>query len=459
MDSIKKIEEISSKNNEIFEKIFLNEAILTRTRDRVYTYAINGNYLYRMGGEGAYLEATFNRPEFAWLLNAKFKADYIFIKGDQLTFTGDWYSGSFEGYSFATGSNFIGGEFKGERYEAGNKSFKAPPEKYFKGIWENPQDGILGVEMYKEPIENTADGIELAAVPTGWFVTVLGEGGEKLTFRVIKKLDDKDTNFVFQIYPNLQKLQVLWETIRTNYLNNGHIVKGMPFNLLGATYQIGQVDSIFVTNEQPGERVSAKDTVDFSLDPKLKGFLSYKNTAIPIEIDSSSQEGKDFVEQFKKDLPRGVFSDLLKNLAGYISSGIVRGFSDDEFVGLAPIFNNIRGIKVTDNKARELMSYLNKFMLYIAGEAADVDTNNLITESVLKIKTLITNKIKQALKTNTYVPYFQRDPVLNRNKSGIYPRIPKGNMPLSPKQQQQKNKDAEAQIRAFLANKNKKKSE
>jgi hypothetical protein len=179
---------------------------------------------------------------------------------------------------------------------------------------------------------------------------------------------------------------------------------------LGANYQINNVVSIFVSDEIPGVRISVKNSVDFSIDPNLKGFLSYKNIAIPIEVDSSTQEGKDFVEQFKKDLPRGVFSDVLKKIQDYIAAGTITGFSDEEFIGLAPIFNNIRGRKVTNQQVRDLMSYLNKFMLYVAKESKDIDTATLVTESIIKMKDILTKKIKQKLKVDKFIkPIVQKD--------------------------------------------------
>jgi hypothetical protein len=432
MDSLKKLEEISSQNKEIFDKIFkkksLNEAIIQRIKDKP-GYLVNGNYVYRMGSDGTiapFVENTWTLPEYSWVVNARFEADYIYFFNRQVQFRGKWYDGSFEGYEFLGGSYFYDGEFKGQIYNSSNKFFQAQPDQFFSGLWMNHQEGILGVELYTSPIEN-ASSIEFAAIPTGWFISVVGDRGEKLSFSVIKKIDDKDTDFIFQVYPNLEKLKVEWETIRADYIRQGNIAVGSTFNLLGTKHTINRVTSISVTNEVPGVRISAKNTIDFSIDPSLKGFLSYKNIAIPVEINSSSQEGKDFVEQFKKDLPRGVFSDVLKKIQSYIAAGVINGFYSDEFIGLAPLFNNIRGTKsklVPD--AQKAMDYLNKFMLYVAGEAKDVDTATFVQESVIKLKDAITKKIKQALKVDKYIKrteLFQKKQVPGQPDADAYEKV------------------------------------
>lgn len=414
MDSLKKLEEISSQNKEIFDKIFkkesLNEAIIQRIKNKP-GYLINGNYVYSMGSDGTvapFVENTWTLPEYSWLVNARFESDYIYFFNKQVQFRGKWYDGSFEGYEFLGGSYFYDGEFKGQIYNSSNKFFQASPDQFFSGLWMNHQDGILGVDLYTAPIDN-ASSIELAAVPTGWFISIVGDKGEKINFAVVKKIDDKNTDFIFQIYPSLEKLKVEWETIRADYLRQGIIAVRGAFNLLGTKYAIKKIASISVTNEVPGVRISAKNTIDFSADPLLKNFMSYNNIPISVEINSSTQEGKDFVEQFKKDLPRGVFSDVLNKIKNYIAAGTIRGFYSDEFIGLAPIFNNIKGSYGINDKlvpdAEKAMDYLNKFMLYVAGESGNFDTNAppVITESILKIKDLILGKIKKALKVDKYI--------------------------------------------------------
>jgi len=415
MDALKSLEEISLKNEAIFSKFFKKPP----ASNSYYSLTNNNGHINPIDDMGSDGSIQYNVEGglklFPWLFNATFSAEFIYFKNKKVWFRGRWENGIFEGERFMEGSQFVSGKFKGGIYEAENDGYEAAPDSFLSGTWENYEHGILGRELYTKPIINTEESVELVSVPTGWFVTLIGEQNAKVTFKIIKKIDDKNTDFIFQIYPNLHSLQIAWETIRANYLNNGYIIKGKSFELLGNQYKINKVNSIVVSNEQPEERISAKNIIDFSVDSNLKNFLSYKKIPISIEVDSSSQIGKDFVEQFKKDLPRGVFSDVLKQMQNYVAAGIITGFVDKDFVGLAPVFNNTIGDKgknekiIKDEKIMDLMLYLNNFMLYIAKESKDIDKSELMTESVLKINNVIIKKIKQILKIDKFIKVPEKD--------------------------------------------------
>jgi hypothetical protein len=407
MDLINKLEKISLRNEGLFNNIFSKK----KSSDANYLkdakphgYFLGNNYVYGMGSDGhvnPFLQSTWSDGDYDWLINAKFHASYMYFLGDKLKFSGKWNNGSFEGYDFTGDSYFFGGEFRGEKFSVNNNRFQATPNSFFSGKWMDYKNGILGVDLYKDVIVDTMNSIELAAVPTNWYVTVCGNG-RQVTFKVVKKIDDNNTTFTFKMYPDLKQIQVEWENIRRNYLDFGYIIKGRDFTLLSG-YEIYDVDSIVVTNEEPEVKISSINTISFALDPNLKNFLSYKNIPVTIEINSSSQRGKDFVEQFKKDLPKGVFSNVLSKLASYIASGFITGVPDEEFIDLAPIFNNTRGIEIKSENIRQLMLYLNNFIIYVANEATDFDTNTVITESVVKTKNVIIEKIKKILKIDTYI--------------------------------------------------------
>ncbi|MFA5067048.1 MAG: hypothetical protein WC466_03285 [Candidatus Izemoplasmatales bacterium] len=415
MDFLGRLNEISKKNKVIFDNIFKKNIIqekkeyILQKPKRGLGYFVNGNYVYTMGSDGhvnPFSEALWRMRQYIWIVNARFEASLIYFLGEKIRFKGKWANGSFEGYEFMPNSVFLGGEFKGEIYNSLNEYFKVSPVRFISGKWMNPQNGILGVELQEKPVENM-NHVELASVPVNWFIKLVGiKDGERksLNFKIIKKLDDKSADFVFQIYPNLEKIEVLWEDIRSQYRQKGGAVVGEKFDLLGEKYYFENIESISIDSSDPHEKISAKNTINFASDNNLKGFLTYQKTPVTFQVNSSSQEGKDFVEKFKLDLSRGEFSKKLSEIRNYIASGIINGFLDEDFVALIPIFNNIKGGKIQNQKIWDLMDYLNKFVMYVINEASDLDTEKLISEELLKIKNILTKRLKDFLKIKKVKP-------------------------------------------------------
>lgn len=423
MDSIKKLEEI----NKVTEGLF-KSASGYLTRNRKGGYFLNNNPVDGMFGDGLFSPVTWSNPGLAWLINSKFDADFItLVAGNRVKMNGIWNEGTFEGESFAgtfnngtfrgktfsgtfkngifegnsfegTQSVFENGEFRGNIYNAGNVGFfRATPDKYFKGLWINHQNGILGIDLIKEPIENTVENIELAAVPDGWFVTLIGDKGKKLIFKVIKKIDDKSTDFVFEIYPSLAKLKVLWETIRVDYINNGHINKGRQFGLLGQQYLITNITSIVVSNEQPNVIVNAQNTIDFSKDKRLNKFFLYGKNPLKFQVSTNSPDAVEKIQGIQKFIDSGGFYNGLNRLKFLIQNKSIDGYNNEKWEFLKPVFNNVIGIKpATDKKVLEFMKYLN-YIISI------VTLNSKLLLKEYKTNSIFIGILKKFLETDKYI--------------------------------------------------------
>ena len=276
MDSLKKLEEINQTNEGIFNKIFgrfsksnqQSAAPQQNTKSQKKQpppqgknvmnfnmsvgYKLNGNYIQNLHGSypNAHLQETWEQPEFDWLIGSKFNANAIYLDEYGLHFSGKWYGGIFEGYDFldGSGSNFIGGAFNGDIYSAPNSTFNVKPQNFIRGKYMDYQNGILGTMPYSRDIEDTSEYIELIRVPINWYVTIGDKKGKNITFKMIKKIDDVNTNFIFKIMPNIKK-PIGWSTIRKNYESLGFIEKGGNFNLLGKEFAIKNISSIIVSSK------------------------------------------------------------------------------------------------------------------------------------------------------------------------------------------------------------------
>ena len=407
MDSLKKLEEINSVNEGIFSNIFgkkQNDKVVADSKNGI-GYFLNGNYIKTILGDFPYDKDLWNEraPALNWLLRGKYEADKIVVENKtEVYFLGKWYEGDFKGkvFSWGAGAEFNGGEFRGQAYKANNSTYKAGAENYYTGTFADYINGILGTNLYTSEINDTENFIELIRVPDNWVITLKGDRNKSLTFRIIKKIDDKNTDFIFELIPSTDKVKILWENIRVNYRNNGIIAKGNAFELFGGENIIQDVKSIIVASKAKEFKMASKSTIDFSLDKRLKGFLQTKNK-MPVSFDliSSKPEQKTYIQGFINDLKNGDFYDNLKLLEKYINLGAIDGYL--KYIFMAPIFDNEVGQiknKQLESEINELLKYFNDFMYFIVEKAGKIGVKNAIIKSMKKELGII-NKVASKSKT------------------------------------------------------------
>lgn len=387
MDQLKKLKEINTINEGLFDSIFgkKSDGTTVLKKARGAGYFLNSNYIYRFKSDGSifpYSQETWQIPKFSWILNTKFEANTIRFENELLYFEGKWLNGDFKGYGFyGSNSSFEGGRFLGQIYNAPNNLFKVQPDQYYSGIYKDDKSGVLGSQYLTKPINNTEQIIELISIPNNWYV-ILDDGNKKVIFKVVKKLDNVNTDFKFELAPSSNIVTIEWETIRANYLNHGFIAKEKSFSLFGEEFGIQNIKSIIVTPENPGYKVSSKTAINFANDNKLKRFLTYQGEPITFEVDSSSVDGKEFVKNFIQDIVSGTFYKNLELFRKYIETGEIKGYSDAEFINLAPIFNNERNGIVSNRDVHQLMKYFDDVMKYIVEDSKYV--KKLLIKSLKK---------------------------------------------------------------------------
>jgi len=368
MDSLKKIEEISLKNEALFNKVFKHNAPVANllTQNSQGNYFLNGNFVYSFGTDGTanpYIQETWQEDDLKWILepDVKFEASYIYFRNRKLGFQGKWLSGAFKGETFdGTRSTFEGGTFEGGTYGAPNASFKISPENFKGGKFIDSEKGLLGTSNYTTPQEN-ANAISLISIPVGWSVKLTGDGGKEVSFKVIKKMDEENSNFQFQTLNDLKSYSVPWQIIVSDFQTYGFIKKNSSFILLGAQYSLGSVENISLTQEDLAVKVQNKEVLDFSQDVSLAPFFPGK-----IEINLSSQEDIDRAKNIQTKIKNGGLANGLNTLKDLIQKKVVDGYMNDEWYYLKPLFNDVKGKQIKNPKVVEIMQGLNDVLELIS---------------------------------------------------------------------------------------------
>ena len=419
MDSIEKLYNQIELNEGIFDKLLGKNKQSQETnylqKAKGAGYYLNGNYVYSMYGDGRInplFQNVWKLPKYKWLLDSKFKASVISLSEDGVSFMGKWYEGEFLGYRFSSGNDvlFLGGTFNGKIYDAANHTFKVEPQNYINGLFLDYKNGILGRELYKNNIQNTNSFIEIIRIPDNWVVTIKGDDNKKLSFKVLKKIDDKNTNFVFEIITTNEKKMVNWESIRNNYEKFGYIQKGGNFGLFGKNLFIKNIKSIVLEqtvvsgNGISNSMVGNAGVINFSLDKRLKSFVLAKNNKpFTFQVDTKNAIANNFIEIFQRDLEDGNFYRLLNKFKLQIEYGFVNGFVSAKYIHLASLFNNDKGTileKDIQPEVADILAYFNNFMEFVVEGSSNNGIKKQIISSMKKFLNLTNGVIKPNIKQN-----------------------------------------------------------
>lgn len=406
MDSLKKIEEISLKNEALFNRVFGHKAPKVRilAKNNQGNYFINGNFVYAFGTDGTanpYVEDTWSEPDMDWILepNVKFKASYIVIKNRKIEFQGTWDSGTFKGANFSGERSFFekDGIFQGEMYSSPNANFRAPEDQFISGKWADYKNGILGKTNYASSQENVSD-IALVSVPVGWTIMMTGDGGKEVNLKVLKKIDNVNTEFQFQVLGDLKKYTVDWESIRSNYLKNGFIIKGRSFDLLGhPEYALSNIENVSLVSETPAVKAQSINVLDFTQDVNLAGLFPGK-----IQIALSDENDIKKVKDFQAKIKSGALANNIDVLKDLIQKGEIDGYIDDNLYYLKPVFNNNKGsetqIKIisANKKIMNMMRELNDLLEIIS-------FNSQVLQEAVSVYDSLVKSMKNALNINKFI--------------------------------------------------------
>lgn len=418
MDSLKKIEEISQQNEALFDKIFGHAAPKVRTlaKNNQGNYFINGNFVYTFATDGTanpYIEDTWYEPDMKWILepDVKFRASYIVIKKRKIEFQGTWNNGTFKGANFSGERSYFeeDGIFQGEVYSAPNENFKAIEDNFISGKWVDYKNGILGKTNYTSEQENVSD-IALISVPVGWTVVISGDGNKKINLKVLKKIDNISTDFQFQVLEDLKKYTVDWETIRSNYLQNGFVIKGRTFRLLGRPeYEISDVESVSLVSESPAVKAQNVNVLDFSKDSNLSGILPGKVQIVLSDVNDINR-----AKEFQRKIDNGVLEKTITILKDLIQKRELDGYVDDNLYYLKPVFNNNKGsqakinIILKNQNVMNMMRELNDLLELISFNS------QVIKEADGGVYNALVKNMKKALDVNKFIA-----PVVPRAQKAI----------------------------------------
>ena len=125
------------------------------------------------------------------------------------------------------GGKLLGGPYKGNSFEgffnAKNENFQAKPTAFIEGQFNDiDKKGILGIPNI---LKVTKKQFNLIQIPEGYSLNILTSSGVDYRIDVLKRLDIKDSNFVYlvtdgsEINPQSKQVVLAWPEIRTNYKN------------------------------------------------------------------------------------------------------------------------------------------------------------------------------------------------------------------------------------------------
>lgn len=400
MDSIKKLEEISLQSEALFNRVFGHQAPQMKflKKNNQGNYFINNNFVYDFGTDGTanpYDEDMWRDVDMKWILepDVKFKASYISIRNRKLDFQGTWESGVFRGAYFSGTRSFFesGGVFAGGVYDAPNENFKAMETRFVTGKWTDYKNGILGKANYDSESENTS-WVALISVPINWVVKLKGDGGKELSIKVLKKIDNINTDFQFQVLEDSKVFTIKWQTIRENYHNSGFFIKSDSFELLGDAYKINRIDQVSLLKGDYS--IKNQDVVDFSKNQNLAKLFSIKGVPLKFKLNVNTSDVQNKIAQLQKSIEDGsLYSELLQ-IKHFIESGDITGYSDNEFTYLKPVFNNIQGKVIVDKNVLSIMKKINEIIWLLSFNS------NIIKESKNETLSIVVNIFKKILQTN-----------------------------------------------------------
>lgn len=418
MDSLKKLEELNKINEGLFDKIFKKnkqqpeqEPVNVLTKDSGVGFRLNGNYIEKLYGTDPYAlsQNTWNLPEYKWLYGCEFEADAMHTSREGLYFSGKWESGEFKGYEFMDTEDamFLGGKFNGEIYGASYDSFKINPWDYLGGTFEDAENGVLGKKPYSREIKNTDGFIEIIRIPLNWYVTIKGDKGKAITFKVVRKLvkngEDGITTIDFQVLPGNNIVRVNWLNIIKDYNNFGFIRKGANFNVLGTNLTLSKVNYIVLSDKMENIQVSQKTEINFSKDKKLKPFI--KNIPKPFNVIIKDGITKLNIDTFVTDINNGSFYKKLYLLKEFIKNGHVDGYISTSYIHLSPIFGKKGTLnpEEVEKNVIDIMHYFDNFMKFVAFEIKNEKIKNAIIKSMKEFLE-IENTSQQITKNVTQNP-------------------------------------------------------
>ena len=419
MDTLKKLNEISLQNEALYDSIFGHKApnVKVIKKNDKGNYFINGNFVYTFATDGTanpYVQSTWSEPDMKWITepDVKFKATYIIINKRKIEFQGTWSNGRFAGSNFSGDRSYFekGGVFQGEEYSAPNENFKAPEENFISGRWIDYENGILGKANYKDKQENVSD-IALVSIPVGWTVNIAGDNKKEINLKVLKKIDNVSTTFEFEVMESKKKYSVLWETIRKDYLNNGFVVKGKSFDLLGSPeYSFSSIEKISLLNESPAVKTQNFNVLDFTKDKSLAGILPGK-----IEVVLSDESDIERINLLQRKITDGTLGRDISILKNLIQKGEVNGYVDNSLYYLKQVFNNNKGsvesakIIASDSKIMAIMKELNDLLELVS-------FNSQVLKEVREgaYGTLVKN-LKAVLAVDKYIKPIEEKPLRGVN--------------------------------------------
>jgi hypothetical protein len=294
-------------------------------------YSINGNVVERLEvlGENLnkenFLDNNKDNKAFSWLFNASFYAQEIVIDARGMSvskFVGEWYDGIFKGEYFTNhlsggqiDSNrlgFNGGTFNGQVFDLNYTYWRVAPTNFIGGTVENSGDGLLGLPDLESGIIKGKNHIMQA--PVGKYILFKIQGDDEVyPIKVIKRLDDRNSDFKYLDVITNKSVVIPWEIMRSSFNSlfigrskNGFIMPGL-INLSGVIERVEISDDIKGVAKK--RKNDAVNITSYKIPLSKLSQVFNADIDIPVEDIKQDMNGNDKL----KFMLQRVYNDFNKN--------------------------------------------------------------------------------------------------------------------------------------------------
>lgn len=351
-------------------------------------------------------------PSLGWLFKGSWKAETLgltkskrkargAVKGQLVTFRGEWLSGAFMGVF--KGGAITGGQIVDGYYLGSADGYKIEPWDFKSGGSSIGSGFIMGLRMAKENTNHKK--LSIIQVKKGLQIKIIDNNDTEHLLRINKGVDYDSLNM------KINDVDVSWEMYNRSGgdFETSNITVGSTFSIPGVVNIDKGVQSIEVKTSDYEEKKVEKSTDDsdedisnkFDIKSKRKGWKPGGRGYYLLEL-GDDKELSEKVEKFKKDIDSGQMFKYVNFFKRLAEEGRIDGYGD--YPSLAFIYPKQKGdsFKNKDGERDRVMSYFSNFRQQVLN---NFKSDNITQYYLNLLKTEILGQVlKSSKKSSTSTP-------------------------------------------------------
>lgn len=363
----------------------------------------------------------------SWLAKAKFKAKFLVINLDDQyvdVFVGEWFKGDFRGNIFTDegigriqasegDSKFHGGRFLGKMLKINYTYWFAKPIYFLGRTIMKTEKGILGLPNMTDTKDIDHNGFYLMQVPRGYSIKFKLEDDETIhVIRVIKRMDDNNTDFVLEYMETGNKVTMPWKEMQKNF-NNFVFKRGRSVSIPGIfssktpIWDIEIKKSSAVTKTSIGKEYQSKKgggltKISFGKEFPVLGKMGLTGDFRLLNFNKILSQDPDsmyFIKSFQNDIKNSgeIFTSHVNNIKAAIENR--DKYKREVGYGQYPYLKKLtdkQGGKITDEKLDKSLKYMNDFVKYVVGNIGKFDKSKNFQPDT-KAQAILLQAMKKAI--------------------------------------------------------------